>query len=138
VLQAGLLSFAGLSLPALWQSRVSGNLGPRPGGFGRAKRCIFLFMWGGPSQLDTFDPKPDAPADIRGEFQPISTRTPGLLLCEHFEHLARITDKVAIIRSLHHDDPAHLSSGHTTEELRDNLGRPHQVYAGRPLSRLFA
>ncbi len=111
ILQAGALGLAGLSLPALWQARSSGATG---GGFGRAKRCIFLFMWGGPSQLDTFDLKPDAPSDIRGEFQPISTRTPGLLLCEHFEHLARITDKVAIVRSLHHDDPAHLSSGHTT------------------------
>lgn len=71
-------------------------------------------MWGGPSQLDTFDMKPRAPLEIRGEFQPISTKTPGLALCEHFHRLAKMTDRVAIVRSLNHDDPAHLSSGHTT------------------------
>ena len=81
---------------------------------GRAKKCIFLFMWGGPSQLDTFDLKPEAGAEIRGQFRPISTRTPGLQICEHFQRLAGHTDKLTVIRSLHHDDPAHLSSGHTT------------------------
>ena len=82
-------------------------------GFGRAKRCILLFMWGGPSQLDTFDMKPGAPAEVRGEFQPVSTSVPGIHICEHFERLAGMTDRVAIVRSLTHDDPAHLSSAHT-------------------------
>ena len=80
----------------------------------RAKACIFLFMWGGPSQLDTFDLKPNAPAEIRGEFQPIATRVPGIQICEHFKQLAGLTDKISILRSLCHDDPAHLSSGHAT------------------------
>ncbi len=71
-------------------------------------------MWGGPSQLDTFDLKPQAAAEIRGEFNPMPTRVPGLQICEHFQQLAGQTDKVALIRSLSHDDPAHLSSGHTT------------------------
>ncbi|WP_437186902.1 DUF1501 domain-containing protein [Planctomicrobium sp. SH668] len=78
----------------------------------RAKACIFIFMWGGPSQLDTFDLKPDAPSEVRGEFNPISTRVPGIQICEHFTKIAGLTDKMAIIRSLTHDDPAHLSSGH--------------------------
>ena len=86
----------------------------RPAGFGRAKACIFLFMWGGPSQLETFDPKPDAPAEIRGPFKPISTAVPGTFISEHFQRVARLTDRLAIIRSLSHDDPAHLSSGHVT------------------------
>jgi len=77
-----------------------------------AKACIFLFMWGGPSQLETFDLKPDAPAEVRGDFKPISTKVPGIQICEHFTGLASHTDKLAIIRSLTHDDPAHLSSGH--------------------------
>jgi hypothetical protein len=89
----------------------------RPGvhseGFGRAKRCLFLFMWGGPSQLDTFDLKPDAPPEVRGEFAPIPTAVPGLHICEHFSRLAGLMDRVAVIRSLTHDDPAHLSSAHT-------------------------
>ncbi len=79
-----------------------------------AKACIFLFMWGGPSQLDTFDLKPNAPAEVRGPFKPISTRVPGMQICEHFSKVANHTDKIALIRSLTHDDPAHLSSGHVT------------------------
>jgi hypothetical protein len=114
VLQAGSVSALGLGLgdleSRLAQARESGqNLPPR-----RAKACIFLFMWGGPSQLETFDLKPDAPAEIRGEFNPISTKVPGTQICEHFTGLASVTDKLAIIRSLTHDDPAHLSSGHAT------------------------
>ncbi|MCA9181713.1 MAG: DUF1501 domain-containing protein [Planctomycetales bacterium] len=77
-----------------------------------AKACILLFMWGGPSQLETFDLKPDAPTEVRGEFNPIATKVPGIQICEHFTRLAQMTDKLAIVRSLTHDDPAHLSSGH--------------------------
>jgi hypothetical protein len=71
-------------------------------------------MWGGPSQLDTFDPKPDAPREIRGPFSTISTKVPGIQLSEHFVRLSTMMDKVAIVRSLNHTDPAHLSSGHAT------------------------
>jgi hypothetical protein len=69
-------------------------------------------MWGGPSQLDTWDLKPDAPAEVRGEFRPIATRVPGVSISEHFPRLARLADRYAIVRSLTHDDPAHLSSVH--------------------------
>jgi len=71
-------------------------------------------MWGGPSQLDTFDMKPDAPAEIRGEFKPIQTAVPGIQICEHFTKLSKLTDRITILRTLTHDDPAHLSSGHAT------------------------
>jgi len=84
-----------------------------PAGFGRAKRLILIFMWGGPSHLDTFDLKPHAPAEVRGPFQPIATSASGIQICEHFQHLAPLMDRVAVIRSLNHDDPAHLSSAHT-------------------------
>ena len=70
-------------------------------------------MWGGPSQLDTFDMKPNMPAEVRGEFDPIPTAVPGMQICEHFTDLAKLTDKVALVRSLTHDDAAHLSSAHT-------------------------
>lgn len=82
-------------------------------GFGRAKRCLLFFMWGGPSQIDTFDPKPNAPENIRGPFETISTNVPGVDFSENFRLLARRADKLAVLRSLGHDDPAHLSSGHT-------------------------
>jgi uncharacterized protein (DUF1501 family) len=82
-------------------------------GTATAKQVIFLFMWGGPSQLDTFDPKPAAPAEIRGPFAPIATNVPGIELSQHFRHLAQHAEKFCLVRSLTHDDPAHLSSAHT-------------------------
>jgi len=112
LLQAGGLGVAGLNWPQLLAAReqtVSGHAL----GLGRAKRCILLFMWGGPSHIDTFDPKPDAPANVRGPFQAIPTNVPGILVSEHFRRVAQQADKLAIVRSLRHDDPAHLSSVHT-------------------------
>ncbi len=73
----------------------------------RAKSCIVLYCWGGISHHDTWDPKPDAASEIRGEFLPISTATPGIFVSEHLPLLARHTDKLAIIRSMHHKDSAH-------------------------------
>lgn len=115
-LSAGTISALGLGLrlgdleTRLAMAQDSGvTLPPK-----RAKACIFLFMWGGPSQLETFDLKPDAPAEVRGEFKPVSTKVSGIQICEHFTQLAGLTDKIAIVRSLTHDDPAHLSSGHLT------------------------
>jgi Protein of unknown function (DUF1501) len=109
--QAGGLALAGLSLPELLRAR---DLEPRvgDGGFGRAKSCIFMFMWGGPSQLDTWDMKPNAPDEIRGPFRPISTSVPGIAISEHFPSLARHAHRLAIVRSMSHDDPAHLSTAH--------------------------
>jgi hypothetical protein len=118
LLVAGGLALGGeLARPGrLWgrsaATTLSGADPPGPG-FGAARRCILLFMWGGPSHLDTFDPKPSAPAEVRGPFEAIDTVTPGLQVCEHFQHVAKVTDKLAVIRSLTHDDPAHLSSAHT-------------------------
>lgn len=91
----------------------SSGTAERGAGFGRAKRCLLFFMWGGPSQIDTFDPKPHAPDSIRGPFNPIATNVPGIDFSENFQLLSKRADKLAVIRSLGHDDPAHLSSGHT-------------------------
>ena len=81
----------------------------RPG-FGRAKSVILLYASGGQSQIDTWDPKPDAPAEIRGDFQPIETSVPGVRLCEHMPRLARATDQYTIVRSVTHDDLDHGSA----------------------------
>jgi hypothetical protein len=108
-LRAGALAMTGLGLPELFRNRA---VAAGPGGFGRAKSCLLIFMWGGPSQLDTWDPKPDAPAEIRGSFGTIATRTPGVRISEHFPMLATRTDKLAIVRSLSHDDFTHLSTAH--------------------------
>ncbi len=64
-------------------------------------------MQGGVSHLDTFDPKPDAPAEIRGPFRAISTNVPGIQLCEHLPRMARVSDKIAFIRSMHHTEGSH-------------------------------
>jgi hypothetical protein len=70
-----------------------------------AKSCIFINLVGGPSHLDTFDPKPNAPSDVRGPFRPIATNVPGIQLSELFPKLAAKADKFSLIRSMHHDAP---------------------------------
>ena len=86
-----------------------------PTGKPKCKSVILLFLFGGPSQLETFDMKPDAPAEVRGEFQPIPSSVPGLQICEHLPHLARVMHKVAVIRSMHHNNRLHDSA--STEVL---------------------
>src|SRR5262245_32621516 len=93
-------SAAGLALADV----ASGALRP-PLALGSAKSCIFINMVGGPAHLDTFDPKPDAPSDVRGPFKAIKTKVPGIHLAELFPKLAKLTDKFSLIRSMHHDAP---------------------------------
>jgi hypothetical protein len=81
-------------------------------GFGKAKSCIILFLMGGPPQHSTWDPKPDAPAEVRGDFGPIATAVPGISICSLFPRTARITDKISILRAMSTGDNAHSSSGY--------------------------
>jgi hypothetical protein len=76
-------------------------------GFGQAKSCILLYLFGSPSQHDTFDPKPDAPVEVRGELKPIVTNVPGTHVCELLPKLARVCDKTTLVRSLTHPYPMH-------------------------------
>src|SRR6266446_1346118 len=92
-LRAGSIPLFGLGLPELLRARETAAKG-----LGKAKSCIVLFMWGGPAQQDTWDLKPDAPAQYRGEFKPISTRVPGLHISEHLPRMAPHTDKLALLR----------------------------------------
>lgn len=80
--------------------------------FGRAKRCLMLFLTGGPPQIDTWDPKPDAPPEIRGEFQPIATSVPGVLVSEVLPSLARVADHCCLVRSVTHGDNTHASAAY--------------------------
>jgi len=73
----------------------------------RAKSVLFVFLYGGPSQLETFDMKPEAPSSIRGPFRPIDTRTPGLRICEHLPRLAERSDQFATVRTIHHPENNH-------------------------------
>ncbi|MBX7169053.1 MAG: DUF1501 domain-containing protein [Pirellulales bacterium] len=84
-----------------------------PPRFGRAKRCILVFLNGGPSQLDTWDMKPAAPAEIRGELLPIATSVPGIQVAELFPQLARHVDKLKIVRSVTHTASVHTTGVYT-------------------------
>jgi hypothetical protein len=106
MLRAGGLSALGLSLPMLTGSK--GVAAER-----KAKNCIVLFLMGGPPQHSTFDPKPDAPAEVRGEFGPIATNVPGIQFASLLPKLAKQADKLCILRGVSTDDNAHSSSGYS-------------------------
>jgi hypothetical protein len=101
VLRAG-LGLAGLGLPGAFRAARADPLEPTP-----ETSVILFWMWGGPSQFETFDPKPDAPAEVRGPFRPIKTAVPGMDLCELFPLLARAANRLAVVRSLHHTMSSH-------------------------------
>jgi len=113
LLQIGGISALGLSLPQLLnQPPMRAEDTARGSQFGKAKNLIWLYMAGGPSQYETFDPKPNAPVEIRGVFNPIATNVPGVQICELLPRLAGIVDKLAIVRSMATDDPNHESGGY--------------------------
>lgn len=105
VLRIGGLSALGLSLPQLLQARSAAPAG-------KAKSCIILFLMGGPPQHSTWDPKPDAPPEVRGEFGPTDTNVAGIRICSLLPRLARQADKLAILRAMSTGDNAHSSSGY--------------------------
>src|SRR3954464_12834300 len=94
VLQAGAISALGLTLPDFLAASS-----PSSNGRGRAKSCIFIFQYGGLSQLDSWDPKPNGPADIRGPYRPIATSVPGFQVGELMPRLARLADRYCVVRS---------------------------------------
>src|SRR5215469_9695355 len=105
-LQVGGSTVLGLSLADLLRAQASGS-SPH----GSAKSVIFVWLWGGPSHLDTWDPKPDAPLEYRGPFSPIATSVPGIRICELFPQLARQADTFTILRSLHTGSNDHGVAG---------------------------
>jgi len=127
-IRAGSLALLGASLPALLQAQALAEAQRAAGAarsFGRAKRCILLFMWGGPAQQDTWDMKPDAPQEYRGPFRPIPTNVDGIRICEHFPRLAKRCDRLAIVRSVHHPDVNHTTATHfllTGQDLPSRQG----------------
>lgn len=109
----GLAGCGSLSLPGLWRGRASASQAvTRARGFGRAKSCIVLFMFGAPAHQDTFDLKPDAPAEVRGEFRPIATSVAGIQITEHLPQLAQLADRYTLIRSVTHPDNTHTVAMH--------------------------
>ncbi len=108
LVKAGVLGLSGGGLLSLDQ--LLAHQGAH--GTGTARSVLLIFLSGGLSQLDSFDMKPEGPVDIRGEFRPIATQTPGMQICEHFPRLAQQTDKLALVRSLSHWSNEH-NEAHT-------------------------
>ena len=113
VLRAGGLSLFGLTLPQTLRAAEQGAARRS----GRAKSVILFNLLGGPSHMDMFDLKPDAPAEVRGEFQPIDTSLPGLQICEHLPNTAKLMHKASLIRTISHNynshDPLPIMTGFT-------------------------
>ena len=108
------IGLGGLSLPGLLRLQAQARApadGPKKVA-PTAKSVIVLFLSGGPSQLDLWDLKPDAPEEIRGSFRPIDTKVPGIQVCEHLPRMASLADKYAIVRSVTHDQSAHPAAAY--------------------------
>jgi uncharacterized protein (DUF1501 family) len=124
-LRVGVLGMAGLTLADMLRLRA------RAAGEGPSTSVIQIMLGGGQTHIDTYDPKPDAPQEFRGEFKAIPTSVPGMQLCELFPAQARVMDKMAVIRSLHHTTADHNSGQHwimtgfpTTQPLQNTNERP--------------
>lgn len=119
-----LASAAGAGLSLGWPGPVRAAVAGVP----RAKSVIVIFLNGGASQLETFDPKPDAPLEIRGDFNAIASAVPGTFVCEHLPRLARLAKLYTIVRSMSHEDTDHGSATYLTL-----TGRYHARRSSNPL-----
>src|SRR5581483_11958521 len=119
MLRLGALAPLGLGLPQLLAGAARAQ-GRRP-----AKSCLLIFMEGGPSHIDLWDMKPNAPAEVRGEFRPIATRLPGVHVCEHLPLSSRHWHRLALVRSV-----THAITDHNAGSYRALTGR-HPVENGR-------
>ena len=135
LLQIGGFGLMGLDLAGLFRAKAvqasrSPALTPKP----RATSCILIFYYGGPSHLDTFDMKPLAPVEVRGEFQSIATTVPGLRISEHLPQTAKLMHKAALIRSMHHSMRAHDSACIETLTGRTPVGGDQAIIPETPTS----
>jgi hypothetical protein len=121
-LRLGSLGLGALSLPHLLELRAKGAIAPAA----RGKSVIMVCLGGGPSQLDTYDMKPDAPAECRGEFRPIKTNVSGFQLCELMPRQAALADKFSVVRNVQWVEPDHqraeVFTGFPTKDHRPSFG----------------
>jgi hypothetical protein len=130
LLRVGGLGLLGLNLPDLLRLEAAAAAEkPRAA---KVKSCILLYYYGGPSHQDTWDMKPDAPAEVRGEFKPIPTKVPGLRVSEHLSRSAQVVDKLAIIRSMHHRMRNHNAAAVEALCGREPLKGDLEFLAGDP------
>ena len=121
----GTLGFGALPSPSgAWQSAATPARSIRS--------CILIFYYGGPSHLDTLDPKPDAPAEVRGEYRTIPTSVPGVRVGEHLPRTARLMDRLALVRSLHHPMRNHNSAAAEALTGRTPAGGDQELLTDDP------
>nr|WP_256199303.1 DUF1501 domain-containing protein [Verrucomicrobium spinosum] len=124
-LQAGALGAIGLTLPQFNALRASGVVDKKKDD----RACIMIFNLGAPSQIDTWDPKPDAPREVRGPFKTIRTNCADIQLTEIFPHMAKIADKFSLVRSVYHNAAAVHDTGHqmmqTGRLFSGGINTPH-------------
>src|SRR2546422_5270948 len=120
-LQIGSLGLTGLALPQILAAQDAAPPRKPPADATKAKSCILLFLMGGPPQHSTWDPKPDATAQVRGEIAPIATSVPGTYFGELMPRLAQQADRLCVLRAVQTNDNAHSSSGYYMM-----TGQPHQ------------
>lgn len=122
-LQIGALG-AGITLADMLRAKAAGE----PGRSTTSKSVIMVYLPGGPSHIDMYDPKPEAPAEFRGEFKPIATSVPGIQVCEHMPLQARMMDKLSVVRSIvandEHSD-SYVMTGYKEQENRAATGGQH-------------
>jgi hypothetical protein len=142
-LRIGGLALGGLSLSDLLVERSYAVEAPQS--FGRAKNCILLFLSGGASHHDTFDPKPDAPVEIRGEFDTIATALPGVRFSRYLPRTARLMNRIALVRSMTHTSSGHATGGYAmftgqtyprTESDANFMGRQEAPHIGSALAKI--
>ncbi len=123
-LHAGALATLGISLPGFLAQKAAGAVRNDAD-----VNCIMLFLVGGPSHIDTWDPKPNAPAEVRGPFDPIATSVPGMQISEIFPRMAKLADRYSLIRSVYHTATAVHDTGHqmmqTGRLFQGGIEHPH-------------
>jgi hypothetical protein len=132
LLQVGGIGGLGLGLPGLLHAGATAEMGRR---HAADKSCIFIFLWGGPSHIDTFDVKPTAPAEIRGPYKPIATSVPGIQYCELLPRMARQANQWCHIRSMTHRGLDHPSSATITLAGQSNPS-PDAPFFGHALAKV--
>ncbi|MBX9583104.1 MAG: DUF1501 domain-containing protein [Gemmataceae bacterium] len=118
----------GLTLGGLWRAQAASPVVERS----PIRACILVFLYGGPSQLETFDPKPHAPAEVRGPFQPIATSAPGVRIAEHLPKLARLMHRSALVRTMSHTARLHDSAAIHALTGRPLDGTDRELFAPQP------
>ncbi|MFO0799475.1 MAG: DUF1501 domain-containing protein [Gemmataceae bacterium] len=129
LLHLGAGGYLGLNLGGLLEARAAAppTAAPKP-----IRACVLVFLYGGPSHLDTFDLKPTAPAEVRGEFRSVATSVPGLRVCEHLPRMARVMDKVGLVRSVTHAARLHDSASIHALTGRPLDGPDRELFAPQP------